>query len=321
MRRPPSTAPATGALGTMVICKAVPAVSAGRPHPCARAPKTAGRAARRQRHRRRRQHLRRARRRWSERLRGHRAQLTGCSVAHRVPARIPSDPSGCGWEDHAGMAQSRLFWGCGAGSRAGSRADLALTVQRRERRDSGQASVKRRRRHRGRRAAGGVREEGPGGPARQRAPTREVRSLRTPLQLTRMPTASVSSRTRCGDARSGNSSRSCDIRYRTVWGWTNNAAATSSRLPWCSSHARNVSSSRRAVATGKVRNGASDRARRSANASASALSTSSGRWSSVSRISEERERAYGSCVRGGRTSPWPGRADHGVAVGQLPQET
>lgn len=31
-------------------------------------------------------------------------------------------------------------------------------------------------------------------------------------QLPRRPTASVSSRTRCGDARSGNSSRSCDIR-------------------------------------------------------------------------------------------------------------
>jgi SAM-dependent methyltransferase len=120
---------------------------------------------------------------------------------------------------------------------------------------------------------------------------REFVDGRSTRQLARRPTASVSSRTRCGDARSGNSSRSCDIRYRTVWGWTNNAAATSSRLPWCSSHARNVSSSRRAVATGKVRNGARARARRSANASASALSTSSGRWSSVSRISEERERA------------------------------
>lgn len=31
-------------------------------------------------------------------------------------------------------------------------------------------------------------------------------------------------------------------------------------------------------------------------------------------------RAYGSCVRGRRTNPWPGRADHGGAVGQLPQE-
>ncbi len=50
-------------------------------------------------------------------------------------------------------------------------------------------------------------------------------------QLGRRPTASVSSRTRSGDARSGNSSRSCAIRYRTVWGWTNKAAATSSRLP------------------------------------------------------------------------------------------
>ncbi|MFD6183758.1 transposase family protein [Streptomyces goshikiensis] len=39
---------------------------------------------------------------------------------------------------------------------------------------------------------------------------------RSTRQLTRRPTASVSSRTRCGDARSGNSSRSCDIRYRTV---------------------------------------------------------------------------------------------------------
>ena len=120
---------------------------------------------------------------------------------------------------------------------------------------------------------------------------REFVDGRSTRQRVRRPTASVSSRTRCGDARSGNSSRSCDIRYRTVWGWTNNAAATSSRLPWCSSHARNVSSSRRAVATGKVRNGARARARRSANASTSALSTSSGRWSSVSRISEERERA------------------------------
>ncbi len=50
-------------------------------------------------------------------------------------------------------------------------------------------------------------------------------------QLGRRPTASVSSRARSGDARSGNSSRSCAIRYRTVWGWTNKAAATSSRLP------------------------------------------------------------------------------------------